>query len=93
MMETTSNSAVERVRIGKYVTLRDESNAGAKYLVAHPIAYDALARELGDRDAVVTINSELGRAIFNRRAGEHRTYRNKRGEQVSVWIVLIESLK
>jgi len=77
------------VLLGKLVTTRDEDNRGAKHLIAHPIAFDALARRRRDVK-VLSIGWGLGYAIFNARVGEMRTY-ERGGEIVPVWIVLIEN--
>jgi transcription elongation GreA/GreB family factor len=87
---TDAYQAVDRVRLGKLVTTRDEDNRGAKYLIAHPIAYDILIRRRPDV-GILSIGWGLGYAIFNARVGEMRTYERGGGEIVSVWIVLIEN--
>ncbi len=87
--QATPAEAVERVRLGKWVTTRDEDNAGTKRLIAHPIAVEALERQHGP-GRILSIREEEGRAIFNARVGEEKTYRLRDGGYASVWIVLIE---
>ena len=88
MQVSNEDRAGDRVRIGKQVVICDDDNVGAKHLIAHPISYEALARQpnLGN---VLSIGSDLGRAIYNARVGERRVY-ERDGVTESVWIVLIE---